>query len=198
LKKTWDYETFSCEVETAGMDPKDRAVMDVLEAADGTKVHQIDIARSEPWLGCHPNYEADLPIPDPTASTLRGIRGRINRLRRKHHVPILSEPKVNGGYWYPKKEAEIYKNMADMRKRAMHQALGTLRTYDDMLVTFQGKVPADPFFESYRKFLESFKDEDEPPPEEPPSPSPKPPPPPKPPPKKKKPPKNGGQRELGL
>lgn len=184
MKKTWTYETFSVEVDTAGMDPKDLAVLEVLEAADGIKVHQIDIARSKPWLGCHPDYEADLPIPDPTQSTLRGIRGRINRLRREYHVPILSEPKRDGGYWLPKKETEIKKNMVERRAIAIGQARGNLQTYDEMLVTF--KLPTDSFFESYRKFLEGYA---KPPPPPPKSPKKK---------KKKPPPDDNGQGKLGL
>src|SRR4029077_12895140 len=100
--------------------------------------HQRDIAKAESFLGCHPRYEADIGLRNPTQTTLRRVRQAINDLRNIFHVPILSESSAQGGYWIPKKSIEVEENMFGMQKKSIAQAHAYLKTYKEMRRTFGG------------------------------------------------------------
>lgn len=136
-------ETFADKIERqvrakegAAFSDPEKAVMAVLFRAflekKGRKVTQLEIARSERWMGCHPHEEDT--VPNKMETTQRQVRQIIRDLRVKHGVPILASIK---GYWFPLTEDEAReflwtqerKTKAQViayheTRRAMREALG--------------------------------------------------------------------------
>lgn len=96
---------------------EERAVMANLWSNYGKgKVTQLQIARSERWMGCHPKHEADIRA-NKMETTTRQVRQIIRDLRVKWEVPIISD--VNG-YWIvtSQEEAQEYLNRLEIEAKA--------------------------------------------------------------------------------
>lgn len=123
------------ELRLKKLTPEERAVMTVLWKRwkdGGGRVTQMDIARSEPWLGCHEKYEMDR-VRKPDETTLRKVRQIIRDLRVTHYAPILSD---RAGYWIPKGENEVREYLDRLEAEAKAQIQSWLETHRSMEVTF--------------------------------------------------------------
>jgi hypothetical protein len=105
-----------------------RVVYDLIKSAG--KITQLQIARSEKWLGCHPTHEA---YGDKKETTLRQVRQIIRDLRLKHGVLILSD---NTGYWIMKDRTEAIEYISRIEKVAKAQAKAWFETYAAMKKNF--------------------------------------------------------------
>lgn len=108
---------------------EEQAVVDLIQSASasGGSITQHQIAKSEPWIGCHPRHEAHLAPEHET--TLRRVRSIIRTLRLAHGVPIISS---RDGYRFPggKDEAQTY--LKRMEREAKARAWSSLETYRGM------------------------------------------------------------------
>lgn len=123
------------ELRTKFLTPEERAVMTILwrNFKEGKgRVTQIDIARSEPWLGCHQKHEYD-KVERPDETTLRKVRQIIRDLRVIRYAPILSD---RNGYWIPSNEKEVEQYLDRLEKEAKAQIISWLETHRSMKVTF--------------------------------------------------------------
>lgn len=107
MKRTFDIGGTLLVRDDAGCKPEHLAVLDMLIDADGTAIHQSEIADRLDDLGHHPQFESDLAIANPKKTTNRKVRQIINDLRLTWHMPILSESTSRGGYWIPKTVLEV-------------------------------------------------------------------------------------------
>ena len=106
----------------------------------GAKMTQVQIARSEPYLGQHPQFERH-----PTSGTsLRRVRQIIHDLKVKHRIVIVSDVK---GYWIPEtlKEAETY--LDSMERQARSSAKSYMVTAAVMTEAIAGLKPRNMLFD---------------------------------------------------
>ena len=105
-----------------GLNHEEDAVMSILlPTFDSGKVTQRDIEKTEKWLGCHPQHEADI-VANVMDTTLRQVRQIINNLRIEHKVPIISD---RNGYWICRTEREA----RDYLQRLEIQVKATTKAY---------------------------------------------------------------------
>jgi len=117
------------------LSPEERSVMTILwrNFKEGKgKVTQIDIARSEPWLGCHEKHEYDRTS-RPDETTLRKVRQIIRDLRVIRYAPILSD---RNGYWIPASEREVQEYLNRLEQESKAQMLSWMETNRSMKLTF--------------------------------------------------------------
>lgn len=108
---------------------EERAVMAMLWTNFGAqKVSQMDIARTERWMGCHPTHEADIRA-NKTETTTRQVRQIIRDLRIKWEVPILSD---RHGYWLPISETEAADYITSLEREVVAQIASWRETYNAM------------------------------------------------------------------
>ncbi len=119
-------------VNKAILSPEQLCVFQLIERCN-ERITQLEIMRSESWLGSHPE-EKHLNI-NHQQTTLRKIRQIIRTLRIKYKCPILSDKK---GYWIPKSEAEVKEYIARTEKMAIAQGKAWLETYRCMKENFNG------------------------------------------------------------
>ncbi len=105
---------------------QEQAVYDVIQSH--VRITQLEISRSNQWLGSHPKHEEHLNI-DHQQSTLRKVRQIIRDLKINHGVMILSD---RNGYWIAKDRAEIVEYLTRIEKTAKAQAAAWFRTYKAM------------------------------------------------------------------
>lgn len=93
-------------------------------------IHQREIIRMAPWMGCHPKYETDIGIPNKEESTMRQCRQLIHDVRIKYDCPILSGPK---GYWPATTKKEFALWTDGLERRAKAEAASFLRSYQSVV-----------------------------------------------------------------
>ena len=155
--RTYKFDSFQVEVSTLGMKKEEVLVLNLLEFHRPTKLHQRDIRRLEPTLGFHQRHEADLPNLRTEQTTLRNVRQIIRTLRIKYHAPILSEATAKGGYWIPLHDEEIWKFIMSLQVKAVAQALGFLKTYEEVVASFPLNRAPTTFFEGLSAFLKAYR-----------------------------------------
>lgn len=104
-------------LSSRALSEEERAVMaNLWSNYDKGKVTQLQIARSERWMGCHPKHEADIRS-NKMETTTRQVRQIIRDLRVKWEVPIISDVK---GYWIvtSQEEAQEYLNRLEVEAKA--------------------------------------------------------------------------------
>lgn len=108
---------------------EERAVLNILmRHFNDRKVTQLEIARSERWMGCHPKHEADI-LANKMNTTTRQVRQIIRNLRVNHQLPILSDVK---GYWIVTSEKEAADYIETLAKQARAQIESWKETYQAM------------------------------------------------------------------
>lgn len=108
------------------IDLPERVILEILvERWRDKPITQRNIARTSPWLGCHPTHEADIAI-NKFETTTRKVRAVVRSLRINHRLPILSSIK---GYWLPTEEAEVRAYLARTEKQAQAASNACLETY---------------------------------------------------------------------
>lgn len=112
-----------------------RAVMNCLlqthKQTQGEKfITQTDIAKSERWLGCHPEHEIDI-VKNEFETTNRMVREIIRQLRVKFYVPIISTSK---GYKIAFKEEEARAYLETIEAKIKAQSKSLFETYRAMQV----------------------------------------------------------------
>lgn len=123
------------ELRTKVLTPEERAVMTILWTRwrdEKGKITQIDIARSQPWMGCHKKYEMEITA-RPDETTLRKVRQIIRDLRVVKFAPILSS---RDGYWIPRNEREVNEYLERLEQEAKAQIISWLETHRSMKITF--------------------------------------------------------------
>lgn len=105
-----------------------KAVLRLLWVNWGRHFSQREIAKSETWIGCHPEHEAEI-MRGMLDTTTRMVRQIIRDLRVGHNIPILSDRQ---GYWLPETQEECDKYMASMELRAKAQAKAAVDTFNAM------------------------------------------------------------------
>lgn len=126
---------------------EERAVLSVLMPTfrDESKVTQIQIARTERWLGCHPKHEADIRM-NKMETTTRQVRQIINDLRNKYGVPIISD---RGGYWICRSEQEVNEYLSRIELQVKATAKSHFATYRAMKAALN---VTNTFFESHQDY----------------------------------------------
>lgn len=94
----------------------------------GGRISQRGIAVSAPWLGCHPEHEADV-VRNEFESTLRKVRQIIRDLRIIHKIPVLSD---SDGYFLPSTQEEADEYVKRVEAEARARAASSLETYRAM------------------------------------------------------------------
>mgnify|MGYP007071569300 CR=1 FL=1 len=108
---------------------EERAVMAMLWTNFNVKkITQLEIARTERWMGCHPTHEADIRA-NKMDTTTRQVRQIIRDLRIKWEVPILSD---RLGYWLPTSEAEAADYITSLEREVVAQITSWRETYNAM------------------------------------------------------------------
>lgn len=110
----------------SGMKDLENAVLSLLESLwpKKTQITQLEIARSEKWLGCH---EREIGVVQCTLeSTVRQIRQIIRNLRINHMVPILSD---SYGYFLPSTIDEAHEYIERTEREARSRAASSIETY---------------------------------------------------------------------
>lgn len=125
---------------------KEKAVYDFI-AVSGKPVTQLDIMRSNEWLGCHP-FEDHLPI-DKQQSTLRQIRQIIHDLRMKHDAPIISGV---DGYWIPSSDDEVRNYISKRERESKAQAASWMVMYRQMVKIF-GEAARNDYFDGQQRLF---------------------------------------------
>lgn len=85
---------------------------------------QIEIAKSEPWLGCHPEHEADI-VKNVFETTTRKVREVVASLRKKHLLPVISG---RMGYKLPADMDEFHDYMKRAEGEARARAASSMKT----------------------------------------------------------------------
>lgn len=96
---------------------------------------QRDIARSAPWLGCHPKHERDVSGNE-FETTTRKVRHVVRNLRIKHKIPILSS---TSGYFVPDTNEEVSEYLDRMERESKSRAEASIETYRVMAETLNIK-----------------------------------------------------------
>lgn len=101
-------------------------------------ITQRDIAKAQPWLGCHPTHEKDIVLNE-FETTTRKVREVIRALRVKRQIPILSDKR---GYYLPRSNAEAAAFLDRMEREAKARAASSIETYESLNNTlgFYSKV----------------------------------------------------------
>lgn len=108
---------------------EERAVLNILmRHFNDRKVTQLEIARSERWMGCHPKHEADIRS-NKMETTTRQVRQIIRDLRVKWEVPIISDVK---GYWIVNSQEEAQEYLSRLEIEAKAQIKSWIETSDAM------------------------------------------------------------------
>ena len=110
----------------SGMKDSENAVLALLESLwpKKTQITQLEIARSEKWMGCH---EREIDVVQCTLeSTVRQIRQIIRNLRINHMVPILSD---SYGYFLPSTIDEAHEYIERTEREARSRAASSIETY---------------------------------------------------------------------
>lgn len=123
------------------MTPEQSAVLAVIPKSP-SRIHQREIARACPNLGCHERER--LHVEDPMESTLRRVRGIIHDLRVQHLVPILSDAK---GYFMPADKDEAVKVLGRIEREAKSRMRSSMETYEALA---SGLDVRSEFFEGLR------------------------------------------------
>ena len=110
----------------SGMKDSENAVLALLESLwpKKTQITQLEIARSEKWMGCH-EREIDA-VQCTLESTVRQIRQIIRNLRINHMVPILSD---SYGYFLPSTIDEAHEYIERTEREARSRAASSIETY---------------------------------------------------------------------
>ena len=132
------------------MTPDELCVYELIEKSEN-KITQLQIARSEPWLGSHPRYESHLSI-DYEQSTLRRVRQIVRSLRVKRGLLIISD--VNG-YWIMKDKQEAIEYCERTERMAKAWLRAALETYAVMKKNYD--IKSD-YFEQSQKLIADDKD----------------------------------------
>lgn len=127
----------------------ERAVMNQLMIGleQNRPITQEEIAKSERWIGCHPEHERGIKEGH-MDTTLRMVRQIIRDLRIKYHVPVLSD---NRGYYLPRTEEEAAEYLKELETKAQSQAKSWFETYGAMKVALN---ITSPFFEVQSKYYQ--------------------------------------------
>lgn len=105
----------------------EKAILNLISSANH-RITQEEIAKSEKWLGSHPEYEVEK-----RESSLRKIRQVIRDLRIKKGYMILSDAK---GYWLMKDRKEAIEYCERIERVAKSQAKAWFETYNAMRKNF--------------------------------------------------------------
>lgn len=127
----------------------ERAIMNQLMKGMEEKRHitQEEIAKSERWIGCHPEHERGIREGN-LDTTLRMVRQIIRDLRIKYFVPILSD---HTGYYLPATEEEAAEYLNDLAGKAQSQTRAWFETYNAMKTALN---ITQPFFEVQSKYYQ--------------------------------------------
>ena len=109
-----------------GLKDSENAILCLLESLwpKQTQITQLEIARSEKWLGCH---EREIGVVQCTLeSTVRQIRQIVRNLRINHMVPILSD---SYGYFLPSTIDEAHEYIERTEREARSRAASSIETY---------------------------------------------------------------------
>lgn len=118
------------ETQARITDPAERAVMHhfVKCYQQGTWITQLDIAKSERWIGCHPKHEVNI-YNGKTDTTTRMIRQVIRDLRIKYNMPILSSVK---GYKLVETRQEASEYLERIEREVKARNKSSFETYTAM------------------------------------------------------------------
>ncbi len=117
------------EVNFQAMNDMERCIFALL--LEGKKT-QLQIARSENWMGGHPKFDKVKT----EETTLRQVRKIIRDLRLNHHAPILSSI---DGYYVPSSEQEVVEYLERAERTARAQAKSWMVTYNSVKNIFDIK-----------------------------------------------------------
>lgn len=111
---------------------EERAVMACLVNTVNTNsfITQIDIAKTERWLGCHPKHEANI-VNNEFETTTRRVRQIIRDLRVKYKVPVVSN---TNGYKIASSQDEAEEYLKTVERQIRAQAKSLFETRDAMLI----------------------------------------------------------------
>lgn len=117
-------------IDKGGFTKPQEAVARILWAAYGKRLSQRDIARAEPWIGCHPEHEAHINA-GKFETTTRMVRQVIRDLRIKHGIPVLSD---TTGYFLPETQTECDVYLTGLKIKSIALADACILTYNAMHV----------------------------------------------------------------
>src|SRR3989344_4068202 len=119
-----------CSFDPGKMTDEERAVMSQLGKAykENRHITQLDIAKSQRWLGCHPEHEKDI-WSNEFETTTRQVRQTIFDLRHKYQMPIVSD---NTGYYIPVSEEEARTYIVSLENMVKAQTKSLFSTYNVM------------------------------------------------------------------
>jgi hypothetical protein len=106
--------------------PEEEAVLSLIRP--GERITQREIARSEPWLGCHPEHEQDV-VKNEYETTTRRVRQIVRDLKVKRGIPVLADAR---GYFLPKTMAEADEYLARLEREVAARNAASLETYRAM------------------------------------------------------------------
>lgn len=109
----------------------------------GVRLSQRDIVKSAPWLGCHPEHEADV-VANEFETTTRMVREQIRDLRLRG-VPVLSD---RAGYYLPSDMSEATEYVQRTSATARARAKASMVTYHTMR---RSLGVSDPFLDSLKE-----------------------------------------------